>query len=150
MRSDGKADRSVRSDVICHHLLEMGTLGEVLVVAAKGTFDQSKGRLYCRNTGAKHLGLFAQDAPALGGICGSDQRADDVEGESCLLGAQNDGDACEVGTPIAAAASGVAGGREQSHRFPVAQDVRSQTEAFREGADAYRLALTANRRPVLA
>ena len=143
-------DRSVRAGAICHHLLEMGALGEVLVVAAKGAFDQFERRLRCRNAGAKCLGFFAQDVLALGGVCGSDQRADDVEGESCLLGAQDDGDACEVGAPVAAAASGVAGGREQSHRFPVTQDVRSQTEAFREGADAYRLALTANRRPVLA
>lgn len=150
MRSGGKADRSVRADAICHHLPEMGTLGEVLVVAAEGTFDHSQRRLRGRNTGAKHLGLFTQDVPALGGVCGSDQGADDAEGESCLFGAQDDGGACEAGAPIAAAASVVAGGGEQSRRFPVTQDVRSQTEAFRESADAHRLALTADRRRVLA
>ncbi|MEU3612263.1 hypothetical protein ABZ725_08070 [Streptomyces sp. NPDC006872] len=53
-----------------------------------------------RDAGAKRLSLFAHDVASLHGIGGSARRADGVEGETCLLGTQDDGDAGEVRTAV--------------------------------------------------
>ncbi|MFB7368550.1 hypothetical protein ACFC0D_01685 [Streptomyces sp. NPDC056222] len=69
-------DGGIRAEAIRHDQPEMGALGEVLVIAAEGAFDEVEGRLRSRDTGAKRLGLCAQDVPTFLGIGGSGQRAD--------------------------------------------------------------------------
>ncbi|GAA0659031.1 hypothetical protein GCM10009535_42950 [Streptomyces thermocarboxydovorans] len=120
------------------------------MVAAEGAFDEVEGCLRGRDARAKRLGFRTQDVPAPGGITGRGQRTDGAEGQPCLLGPQDDGDAGEIGAPVTAAAGGVADGRQQPHRLPVPQDVRGQAEAFGEGADTHRRARVILWRPVLA
>ena len=112
MGSDGTGSGGVRAGAICHRPLEMGALGDVLPVAAEGAFKEVEGRLRSSDAGTKRLGLLAQGGPALRGFCGGDQASDRVQGEPRLLGAQDDGDTCEVGGAVAAVADGVTCGGE--------------------------------------
>lgn len=65
-------------------------------------------------------------------------------------GSQDDGDPREVGGFVAPTVGGIPYGGRQPHLLPVAQDVRGESEAFREGADAQELVISAAIPAVLA
>jgi hypothetical protein len=115
-------------------LPKVRAFADVVVVTAQGAVQQGELGLLLFDPPSHHDPLPFQYPSTRGGISRQDA-ANVVQPQPGLLGPQDDRDAYQVLRAVAAPIIGGAGRMEQAAGFPVAQDVRGETETRRDDAD---------------
>jgi hypothetical protein len=122
---------------VLHQALEVGTLGEVVLVAAQGVLDHRLGVLDVPDAPLQVRVMALQELPPVVGGAGGQQVAELLQAEPAGLAADDHGDAGDVVARVAAPPVDPGRGGEQAHRLPVAEHVGSQVEPGRQLADGH-------------
>ena len=123
---------------ILHQPLEVGALGEVVLVAVEGVLDHRLGPLDVPDAPLQVRVMALQELPAVVRGAGGEQDAELLQAEPAGLAADDHGDAGDVLLGVAAPPVDPGRRGEQAHRLPVAEHVRSKVEPCRQLADGHR------------